>query len=416
MAELSEGDVAEQGSPGALARSAPGYLSGASPQGTPKKRREHRRRPHPLQPLQTVECGAWFQFIAGCTETEFRHSRPAFVHRPDLDPVPWMPGCNLELAGPCGKCWRAGKMSVVSLEELGELAASAPEPERSPECLVHFQYSRDRSVRFRRLGVAGLQADPANAGAVFQAASNFNAGPAASVSAGPAAIARVHAAFFDAEGKTLPGAHIQTAEHQVEMLAGLREYFSVRNGYVAQTGAEKALPARGTPEYREVLGRARVCVHSGVDVVFGEISGGSFPVLQRPHTIDQVFCAAMNSGQGASGFRNARLPDRCERERFLLDAAYEGAYLAAVANRRRALFLTLVGGGVFGNPRQAIIDAIIDAHERCVVRGKPKGLAEVVVNMWDSPPGDAAIARLHELGVPVRVTSFRPNKTKVRDY
>jgi hypothetical protein len=49
--------------------------------------------------------------------------------------------------------------------------------------------------------------------------------------------------------------------------------------------------------------------------------------------------------------------------RALLRAAYEGVYLAAILRQRRKLYLTLVGGGCFGNPIAMIVQEIQRAHE-----------------------------------------------------
>ena len=75
--------------------------------------------------------------------------------------------------------------------------------------------------------------------------------------------------------------------------------------------------------------------------------------------IDQVFVATLN--------RNAPLPHSQHLQRktqFLLRAAYEGTYLAANLRKTQHLVLTLVGGGVFGNPIEEIAKAIAHAHQK----------------------------------------------------
>ncbi len=48
----------------------------------------------------------------------------------------------------------------------------------------------------------------------------------------------------------------------------------------------------------------------------------------------------------------------------LLDAAYEGTYLCAVVTQAPLVVLTLIGGGVFSNNHELIIQAMIKAHEK----------------------------------------------------
>lgn len=50
--------------------------------------------------------------------------------------------------------------------------------------------------------------------------------------------------------------------------------------------------------------------------------------------------------------------------RTLLRAAYEATYLAAIAQKRKTLLLTLVGGGCFGNPIRTIVEEMKRAHEK----------------------------------------------------
>jgi O-acetyl-ADP-ribose deacetylase (regulator of RNase III) len=50
--------------------------------------------------------------------------------------------------------------------------------------------------------------------------------------------------------------------------------------------------------------------------------------------------------------------------RLVLEADYEGALLAAIFSGSETVILTMVGGGVFGNPKEWIIDAINRAITR----------------------------------------------------
>jgi hypothetical protein len=79
-----------------------------------------------------------------------------------------------------------------------------------------------------------------------------------------------------------------------------------------------------------------------------------------------VFTSTMNISHGEQGKRNKEIdtPKNLEAKlRFLLKAAYTSAYLAATQCKAKCLYLTLVGGGWFGNPLNLILDAINEVHE-----------------------------------------------------
>ncbi len=50
--------------------------------------------------------------------------------------------------------------------------------------------------------------------------------------------------------------------------------------------------------------------------------------------------------------------------RTLLEAAYEGTYLCAVVTQAPLVVLTLIGGGVFNNNHELIIQAMVKAHDK----------------------------------------------------
>ena len=228
-----------------------------------------------------------------------------------------------------------------------------------------------------------LQCAKENEHCMFQAASNFNGvecisdrstpdepcfatnyiydhtqGPAASIGAGAAALARIHAAFYSARRAARDWG--QTIGHQVEMLANVREHFTVRNGYVCNSKSAPELP-RDPAVLRALEDEVRVLVHLHVEAMFGCYSLHTLEET-RPRTISQTFCAAMNVAQGASGYQNAQQPDAREKARLLLRAAYRGTLLAAELDRCPRVYLTLIGGGVFGNSFDDIVAAIRTAH------------------------------------------------------
>jgi predicted Rdx family selenoprotein len=70
---------------------------------------------------------------------------------------------------------------------------------------------------------------------------------------------------------------------------------------------------------------------------------------------------------------------------WLLRAAYLGTLLAALDLRKRAVVLTLIGGGAFGNPLRSIWDSIVWAVDRANTFA-PSDLS-VVINARGMGPG-----------------------------
>ena len=270
---------------------------------------------------------------------------------------------------------------------------------------------------FYELGVATLQADPANANCMFQAASNFSCieaitessfpdmidfttnyykdltqGPAASISAGPAAIARVLEPFSK-QGS-------QTSLHQINVLDNLKEYYNIENGYVVNDKT-KGAKTFTVAEMNDILNKIKIGYVNGADVVFGGRHKTDMNVLKKPHQINQVFTAAMNLRQGDNGKRNATLQDKEIKARTLLRGAYLGTYLCALKSRSPRLFLTLIGGGSFGNDISWILGEVINAHKMVALSQKNGTLKSVELVMFNVPQCmDGFIRRLNEEKIP----------------
>ena len=301
------------------------------------------------------------------------------------------------------------------------------------------------------MDVAYIQSLTENEGCMFQAASNFNGietiseysypdadsfvtdyiddmtqGPAASISAGAGAISRVLLPFYDAE----KGAHEwgQTKTQQVEMLADVSEYFTVKNGYIVQNGSEKTVDADlSCQENRDLVNKVKVLVHVDEEVVYGprELMKEAITCIgkdddneasrtQPNHKICQVFCAAMNMGQGESGFKNAGIEGSGVKAKLLLEAAYRGTYLAAIRHGCPKLFLTLIGGGVFGNSQTAIMDIIEKVHMDTACTEKNNVIEEVHVVMFNEPSGMVPfLKRLQKKGVEVEVAAYKDEAKKI---
>ncbi|WP_040491840.1 hypothetical protein [Ilumatobacter nonamiensis] len=246
------------------------------------------------------------------------------------------------------------------------------------------------SVREIVADARALHLDPANAGAVFQVASQFNLlempgpsvtpergvtgywndrtqGPACAVACGAGTIQRN---WFASVGDQIG----QTAERQIDCAANLgaalgggpdgRDLWTMQNGYLFATAGgldrvEDVVAGCSVDERDELLGHLRIGLQSDTEVTFGTAAGTA------GHLVSQAYCSAVPVGY------SDQPAGRWEPlARLVLDATYEAtlsaAAIAAESTGNRSVFLTLVGGGVFGNRTEWIVDAIrraVACHE-----------------------------------------------------
>uniref|UniRef100_A0A6B2L7E6 Uncharacterized protein n=1 Tax=Arcella intermedia TaxID=1963864 RepID=A0A6B2L7E6_9EUKA len=289
----------------------------------------------------------------------------------------------------------------------------------------------NQSAYRKVVDVSYLQSLPENRNAVFQVASNFNGvesvsetsfptdpnyltdyiydktqGPIASIGAGGAAITRLYP--FYKKG-TSSSQWIQTETRQVNFLEKLWDYFPIMNGYVILNHFSKPLP-----DNEDLLGKTLIGYHKDVEVVFAEQQARKYRKINDPNQlIDQVFCAAMNMAQGHSGRSNKSFPDSYQKAYFLLQAAYQGSYLVALENSRKKLFLTMIGGGVFGNPHELIYEAIIDAHLK-FSQHPASNLEKVSLVLYSGQPSASFLQGLEKHGIPYTLlVDNNPQKSKL---
>ena len=236
--------------------------------------------------------------------------------------------------------------------------------------------------------VAAFHADPSNAKATFQAASQFNClefvgpavvpedgvtgyssdrtqGPACSIACGPATVYR----NYFVEGHGLPEAQKgQCAEAMIDNLYELNRalgneggrMMQVQGGYtMARDDGLHELNEQIAGEDREQLkSLLRIGVHAGVEVTAS--SWGTRPVARESfdappgpgHVVTQVFGSACSVNYS----RNSTALWQPFAQ-LVLEASYEATLMAAAKNAEqhgygessRVVYLTLLGGGVFGN-------------------------------------------------------------------
>ncbi len=269
-----------------------------------------------------------------------------------------------------GRRFRIGRLETPSLAELRERANVSGG--RGP-------------LRVRNIvGEAGaLHRDPEHAHALVQAASQFNLlemvspdvtpeagvtdyihdrtqGPACAMAA---AAATVYRNWFAPVGGQIG----QTADTQIDCLSGIHDalraggapLWEMQNGYAI-------LPASQAEHFRRqwnaadrdaLRARLRIGLHWDVETT----------APGAGHLVSQAYCSALPLGV----YAEACPAEWREFARLILEALYEATLLAAVENaqqhpdRTAPVFLTFVGGGVFGNRHEwihAAIQRALDLH------------------------------------------------------
>lgn len=258
----------------------------------------------------------------------------------------------------------AGRFSTPSIREL---KAKATRAEGKPHALTLSVFQGAH-----RLTDIGALQGSAGEGALFQAASQFNClespgpgvvpvadylhdytqGPRASVSAFPGTFLR-HYAAPSRDG----GRFVQTSDHGIDLLADALDPAAARvhGGYLTTEGVvdREAFAANLVDRFEGI----RVGVHDDVEVVYGADWSGPVVGARR---IAQVFTSTLALGGYSRGPVDG--PIVAARKQ-LLRGAYVGTLLAAATLGKSTVTLTLIGGGVFQNPKADIWDAIHFAAE-----------------------------------------------------
>ncbi len=325
----------------------------------------------------------WFESLTGC-----REDSPDGVR------------ANLEVDGPRlysrrnGRSWLYGRLETPTLGQLRDRVrglSCEPGPMTVREVVANVQH---------------LHADKGNSNALFQVASQFNLlemvgpevtpergvgiyekdrtqGPACAIAAGAGTIYRNY--FVPVNGRLG-----QTADNQIDCLSGVgtllgntdQRLWRMVNGY--------ALPsAEGLAEIDQKLSALD---ETGVDRLRQALQIGlqwdtQVTLDGASHTVSQAYCSAL-----PVAYTRHALKMWTRFAKLVLEAAYEATICAAIINaertRNRTLFLTLLGGGAFGNEPAWIMQAIryaLSRYPNC-------GLDVAIVSYGSSNPGVQQLA------------------------
>lgn len=232
--------------------------------------------------------------------------------------------------------------------------------------------------------VQQLHQQKENNGALFQVASQFNLlemtgpdvtpeegvgiyerdntqGPACAIACGAGTIFRNYFVNID-------GQKGQTATRQINCLDEIGRYFNnekqhywrMSNGYALFTkeglhAINHQIENLSRQEYEMLKGKLRIGIQWDTEVT----------INQNKNIVTQAYCSALPV---AYSLFESELLERFAR--LILEATYEATLLAAIENFQRTgnnkVFLTLVGGGVFGNKTEWIIDAVENAVKKFI--------------------------------------------------
>lgn len=263
-----------------------------------------------------------------------------------------------------GKSWLHGELETPTLAQLRERVR------------LSNHHSDPNTVHEVVANVQDLHRDPANKNAVFQVASQFNLlemtstgvtpeagvgiyendftqGPACAIAAGAGTIYRNY--FVEVNGRIG-----QTHDNQIDCLSHIaallgnsrQRLWQMVNGYALPMpgGLEainqnlKNLDEAGLDAVRQAL---MIGLHWNTQVTLDDAS----------HTVTQAYCSAM-----PVAYTRHTNELWAPLAKLVLEAAYEATLCAAILNAARnqnhRLFLTLLGGGAFGNHPEWIMGAM----------------------------------------------------------
>ncbi len=326
----------------------------------------------------------WFEKLTAISETSPHHVRANIR----------IDGAKMKsLAN--GQEWIWGALEIPSLAELRARVADIQNP--------------GGRIRVREIvaNVQTLHTDAANAGALFQVASQFNLlemvspnrtpeegigiyendhtqGPACAMACGAGTLYRNY--FVPVNGEIG-----QSRANQIDCLADMgnaldnsnQRLWNMQNGYALGTRAgleeiSKRLGASSANELDELRQLLRIGVQWNTQVTLNECT----------HLVSQAYCSALPVGY------SPHPPELWQAfARLVLEATYEATLCAAILNLRETnvnrVFLTLVGGGAFRNEYEWILDAL----ERALKLYADWNLDVVMVSYGSSKPMVQELAR-----------------------
>ncbi|MFC1852507.1 hypothetical protein ACFL27_20110 [candidate division CSSED10-310 bacterium] len=294
----------------------------------------------------------WFQELMG-----FREQNPEQVRE------------NITVVGQSmtskvnGRTFGCGRLETPTLSELRQRVQSSPLPQQgrlnTSEVVANVQHLHGSepnalfqvASQFNLLEMVAPSVTPEEGVDIYE--QDHTQGPVCAIAAGAGTIYRN---YFAPVNEQIG----QSAENQIDCLADLgialgnenSRLWEMRNGYAlaSESGLREISRklSAATESERDMLRRTlRIGLHWDVDVTLEGIN----------HAVSQAYCSALPVAY--CSFPNFLW---AEFAQLVLEASYEATFWAAALNlaqgRSNKLFLTLLGGGAFGNREDWIFSAI----------------------------------------------------------
>ena len=206
-------------------------------------------------------------------------------------------------------------------------------------------------------------------------------GPACAIAAAPGTYYRNYFVMPGNKPQTEGANQINTLYYLEKEINNLdsKKYFSIQNGYVTiNTDQRQELKNLfASPDYQEsngnfqkkIVDKISVGIMANTEAIIGgKLNNMKFikyePRMDKKFTVTQIFCSAVNLDEEHGG--NGSDPESNDiLAKAILKAQYEATLWVAVINAINtgcnAVYLTSVGGGVFKNPIEWVIESINNA-------------------------------------------------------
>ena len=286
---------------------------------------------------------------------------------------------------------RIGQLLIQSQSDRDNIAYSILNAKRNNEegnCNDNEERSQVLTFEHMIGDVKELHMDPKNAGAVFQVASHFNCleikdvnktpnsgitsyeydctqqGPLCAMVCAPSTVYRNY--FVNEYGQGgKKGKQIDCLKEVGSVLGNDDEkYWTMKNGYAlpSKTKSLKELSLkiyRSCQTTKNAMSKLKVGVQWDTEVIVEE-SEYTQSSARNNHLVTQVYSSAVPISYSTT---MGKKRDFQAIGSLILNAAYEATFAVAAikaleTNKRVDLYLTKIGGGVFGNPSRWIVDAI----------------------------------------------------------
>lgn len=303
----------------------------------------------------------WFEHLFGFREAGYEFTQNQF----EYDGGTLISRVN-------GKKFQTGKFYTPSISQLrskvvSHRAASTIKHEVVGDALLlHADRGREFDLfqvasQFNALEFTSPDITPEHG--ITRYAHDLTQGPACSIAAAPGTLFRN---YFMKVGTQLG----QTRHKQLNNLEGINgvldggPYWQFKNGYVDSDAESLASLESKIVGYSwdDLVGAIRIAIQENTQVTFAD----RFSLLNAPHLVNQVFCSAI-----PCAYSDLQVERWTSLAQISLDAAYEGTLLAAALQRDAGVgsgrvWLTLIGGGAFGNKEDWIYTAIERALKRSI--------------------------------------------------